>query len=103
MSYDRVTRKDAEKCAENLAKTLKKKLGKCWKQVDGKNVAEIGCWETDYNPTYGGININEIMSEGGGVDGPFGLRRLKPDTFCVATRYAEKAVEIERKRKEEEE
>lgn len=91
---DRYTKKDAEKCAENLANTLKKKFGKCWRREGNKNVAQVGCWEYDHNSTYGGGVIHEMVNEGGGVDEPFGSRRLKPDTFCVATRMAERAVKI---------
>ena len=91
---DRYTKKDAEKFAGQLAKVLNKKMGQCWKTVDGKNVAEIGCWEYDHNSVYGGGTIHEIMNEGGGVDEPFGSRRLKPDTFITAVRMAIKSVEI---------
>ena len=93
---DICTKKDARRCAESLAKALNKKFGKCWKRIDGKNVAEIGCWEYDHNSIYGGGLIEEIMNEGGGVDLPFGSRRLKPDTFCVATRFAETALKIQK-------
>jgi hypothetical protein len=96
---DRYTKKNAEQCAERLATTLGKKFGKCWIRVDGKNVAQIGCWQYDHNSIYGGGVIEEIMNEGGGIDQPFGSRRLKPDTFCVAVNMAEKAVHIDREKK----
>lgn len=91
---DRYTKKDSQRCAESLAKTLNKKFGNCWKSKDGKNTSEVGCWELDHNPIYGGSVIHEIMNESGGVDEPFGSRRLKPDHFCTATKFAEKAVRI---------
>lgn len=93
---DRYTKKHAEQCANRLAVVLKKKMGKCWKTVDGKNVAEIGCWSYDHNSIYGGGNIEEIINEGGGITHPFGSKRLKPETFCDATSMSERAVEIDR-------
>lgn len=96
---DRYTKNDARRCAENLAHALKKKFGKCWKREGNENVAEIGCWEYDHNSVYGGGTIHEIMNKGGGVDEPFGSRRLKPDTFCSATKMAVKAIEISREEK----
>lgn len=96
---ERKTQKDAVICAKRIANTLGKKFGNCWKRVDGKNVADIGCWNLDYNPTYGGAVIEEIMSEGGGVDNPLGMRKLKPSEFCSATQMAERAVMIEREKR----
>ena len=95
----RYTRKDAERCAIRLAETLGKKIGKCWIKKNGKNVAIIGCWDLDYNPTYGGAVIEEIINVGGGVTHPFGSRRMKADSFCQATRMAQDAVNIDRKKR----
>ena len=96
---DRYTKKDAENCAGRLAKSLGKKFGNCWSRKGNENKAEIGCWTLDNNPTYGGSVIEEIMNESGGVDTPFGSKRLKPEAFCDAMRIAEKAVEIAKEKK----
>ena len=95
---DRYTKKDAEQCAGFLAKSLNKKMGKCWKKVGNKNVADVGCWQYDHNPIYGGGMITEISNESGGETTPFGSKRLKPEQFCDAMRIAEKAVEISKKK-----
>ena len=95
---DRYTKKDAEQCAGFLAKKLNKPIGKCWKQVDGKNVAQVGCWQYSHNSIYGGGMITEIANESGGEKTPFGSKRLKPEHFCDAMRIAEKAVDISKER-----
>jgi len=86
--------KKQDKCAERLAKKLKKRFGDCWKKVKGKNVARKGCWYTDDNSIYGGSVINEMSNEHGGVRQPFGPQRRKPTNFCETTRFAERAIEI---------
>lgn len=96
---ERYTMKDAESCAKRLAETLGKKFGSCWKKTKDGNVAEVGCWELDHNSIYGGSNINEIYNEGGGVTLPFGEGRMKPEHFCRAVQFAEKAVEIDREKR----
>lgn len=93
---DRYTKKDAERCAKDLARTLKKPFGNCWAKKKGRNVAKIGCWDVDYNPIYGGAVIEEIHNEAGGISHPFGSRRMKPSEFCQATNMAVRAVEIDR-------
>lgn len=91
--------KKSEECAKRLARLLKKQMGDCWKKKkDGKLKAKIGCWDIDCNPIYGGCVIEEMMSEGGGVDHPFGPRRRKPTEFCDTINFAIRVMEY-RKRK----
>jgi len=58
----------------------------------GKHVArrydDVGGWRLDYNPVYGGIVIEEIVNEGGGVSHPFGDRRLAPGEFLRTIMFA---------------
>jgi hypothetical protein len=96
---DRYSKKDAEQCASYLAKALKRQFGNCYKRTRSGSKAKVGCWELDCNSTYGGCVINQIANESGGVTQPFGARRLKPEYFCIATHFAEKALEYKKRRK----
>lgn len=96
---DRFTRKDSERCAKRLAEKLGKKFGSCWKNVNGKQVPDIGCWNLDHNPIYGGSVIEEVISEGGAIHHPLGDRRMKPEAFCSAVRLAENAIDIDREKR----
>ena len=94
----RVTKKDVGGCASRLADDLGKKFGGCWRRKNGKLEAVVGCWTVDYNPTYGGAVIQEIVSKGGGVTQPFGPMRRKPGVFCETTRFAQDALRVDRGR-----
>jgi len=97
---DRYTKKDAMRCAKSFASVIgKKQVGDCWKVVNGKNVAKIGCWEVDYNPIYGGAIITEIHNAGGGITHPLGEGRLRPFEFCRSLQIAERAIGIDRSKK----
>jgi len=97
---DRYTRKEANGCAERLAKIVGKQFGNChvkdpstesgWRWIEG-------CWTTDYNTTYGGIKMVEIMERGAQSD-ILGERRRSPREFCEAVWFAEKVLDIDRKR-----
>ncbi len=76
---DRYTRKDAEKALQRLADATGHRLAESWNDVGG--------WELDYNPTYGGCVINEISNEGGAVSQPFGCQRHSPREFCDMVRF----------------
>ena len=99
----RYTGKDARNCGRRLANLLDREFGddksSCWVRKNGKLTAKIGCLTVDYNPIYGGAILEEMMNEHGGVSHPFGEGRLKPYEFCRATRYAEGAVEMDRKKR----
>jgi len=95
----RVTKKDIGGCASRLADDLGKKFGGCWVRKKGKLEAIVGCWEVDYNPTYGGAVIQEMMNTRGGVHQPFGSMRRKGRDFCDTTRFAQDAIRLYKKRK----
>ena len=94
-----MAKKRAFACFRRLATTLGKEHGDCWKKVGNKNVAKIGCWNFDYNPTYGGGVVVEIINEGGGEDMPLGMGRQKTEEFCRSVEMIEKALEIDRSKR----
>jgi len=95
----RVTKKDVGGCASRLADDLGKKFGGCWVRKNGKLQSIVGCWEVDYNPTYGGAVIQEMVNVSGGVHQPFGPMRRKPGDFCDATRFAQDAIRLYKKKR----
>ena len=92
-----VKRKWIEEDFEHLLKIMKKKRTK-WVHdpVTKQNKVNVGSWSLDYNPTYGGYNIEEVMSEGGGVYHPFGERRRKPTQFKDELKSMIRALEIKK-------
>lgn len=48
---------------------------------------DVGAYQLDYNPTYGGANVELIDNESGGVSQPFGSRRYKPQQFVDMVRF----------------
>ena len=70
----RYTIKEAEKCFEMLLKVKGKRKARSYN--------DVGAWRLDYNPTYGGIVIEEINNSTGGVGNPMGYRRRSPRDFC---------------------
>lgn len=97
MMADRYTRKDAEKCLERFAKIMGKNIG-FWKKEGDKVKPQIGNWDLDYNPIYGGAVIVELHNEQGGEDTPFGMQRRNPREFCDAISFAENAIRIKLKK-----
>lgn len=87
---DRYTRKDAEKCFERLLQTLGKRRARSYNDVGG--------WRLDYNPVYGGVKIEEIINEGGGVREPIIGNRLTPKEFCYTVNFTIRAMEAMRRR-----
>jgi hypothetical protein len=101
---ERYTRKDIQNCGRRLAQAVGHEFGDeksgCYeKTAEGRFKSKEGCLRVDYNPTYGGSIIEQIVGEAGGVTHPFGEGRLKGYEFCRATRYGEGAVELFKKRK----
>lgn len=95
----RITKKDIGGCASRLADDLGKKFGGCWVRKKGKRQSIVGCWEVDYNPTYGGAVIQEMINTKGGVHQPFGSMRRKPREFCDTTRFAQDTIRLSKKRR----
>ena len=76
----RYTRKDAEKAFDRLMRATKKDRARSYK--------DVGCYELDYNATYGGCVIHKIENERGGGSLPFGLHKMTPYEFCTAVDFA---------------
>lgn len=68
----RTTRKDMENSFIALAGALGRKVA-----IDHK---DIGAWEIDYNPAYGGARIEEIVNEHGATINI--TNRMPPVEFC---------------------
>ena len=96
----RVTKKQMLGCARRLVKDLDGQFGNCIIKKNGKFAGfKVGCWDVDYNPTYGGAVLYQIATEGGGQSQPFGSMRRKPSEFCDTTRFAQDAIRLCKKRK----
>lgn len=80
----RYTIKDAEEYFERLVRAKGKRIAKSYN--------DVGAWRLDYNPTYGGVVIEEIINEQGGVDMPLGYSRQSPREFCE---FVDKALKFE--------
>lgn len=89
----RLTRKDADECAEELARVIGKDFGDCLEKVGDKFEWKVGCWETDYSPTYGGILIREVLNKAHGIRPVFGEHRRRFSDFCDTTRFAITAID----------
>lgn len=76
---ERYTKKDAERALDGLMQFLNKKH-----TAFDHSPSDIGSWYLDYNATYGGAVIHEVLSEGYGVK-TLG-NRMKPYEFCQAIR-----------------
>jgi hypothetical protein len=80
----RYTKKDADKCLVRLAHAMGGRVAKSFDDVGGLRI--------DYEPIYGGVNVEEISNKSGGISQPFGIMRWKPEAFCHAVRMAEDVV-----------
>ena len=77
---DRYTRKDAERAFERLIKALGGRIATAYN--------DIGAYRLDWNGTYGGGNIEQIINKGGAVCQPFGGQRHNAREFCDMVRFA---------------
>lgn len=78
------TRKDATAAFERLIKAIGGRVAKDYK--------DVGAYRLDWNPTYGGGNIERIVSDGGGVSQPFGAGRMNASEFCDSVYFAMNAL-----------
>jgi hypothetical protein len=94
-----VKRKFIEEDFERLLKSMNKERTK-WVQdpVTKRNKVNVGSWSLDYNPIYGGYNIEEVMSEGGGINHPFGSTRKKPKQFNAELKSMIRALELKNRK-----
>lgn len=98
---DRYTRKDAEIALKRLGTVMGKQVGNCWfKNREGKWISNVGCWNLDYNPIYGGCVVTEIYNEGGAITHPFGSMRRSPREFYDAIWMTIRGIEMSRKQKQ---
>ena len=77
---DRCTRKDAEAQFSRLITVMGGRVAKDYK--------DVGAYRLDWNSTYGGGNIERIVSDTGGVSQPFGHTRKGAREFCEMCRFA---------------
>lgn len=80
MTNDRYTRKDAEAHFERLIKAIGGRIAEDYK--------DVGAYRLDWNPTYGGGNIERIINAQGGVSQPFGAHRRNAKEFVNAVYFA---------------
>ena len=81
---ERGTKAQVDRVFARLLEVLGKRLAKSYKDVGG--------WQLDYNPTYGGYMIEEIHNDKGGVCTPMGQRRMPAREFHEALHFAISAV-----------
>ena len=60
---------------------------------------DVGGWELDFNPTYGGYVIYEVANTGGGQRHPLGSSRMKPSVFYDALWFATRSIEAGKRRR----
>lgn len=82
---DRYTRKDAEAAFVHLCRAVGKGTATSYN--------DVGAWTLDYNATYGGAVVAEIVNDGGGQSHPLGDRRMSPREFCAAAWFAIRAID----------
>lgn len=68
------TKQDAERSFDLLLKILGKEKAESYN--------DVGKYNLDYNSTYGGVLIEEIISSTGAVRHPFGAYRKSIREFC---------------------
>ena len=68
----RTTRKDMDNSLIALTEALGKRIAKDYK--------DVGAWRLEYNSTYGGGRIEEIVNERGAVHDV--TNRMLPGEFC---------------------
>lgn len=73
---------------------IKNKFGLFLEAIGGKpafDYKDVGGYLLDY---YNGYTIERIMNEKGGINQPFGSRRMKPLEFWYAMDFAIDAIEV---------
>lgn len=92
----RIKRALVQKQMERIAAMLGKPTGSAWVREGDKNRAIIGTWSLDYNPIYGGYNVEEIVNESGAIRHPLGGTRMKGEAFSNALSMVAEALELSR-------
>lgn len=60
---------------------------------------DVGGYLFDYNPIYGGYNIERVYNAQGGIDQPLGANRMKPQEFWYAMRFAMDAIKVMKRKR----
>lgn len=89
----RMTRSDADAALERLCKALGARKAESWNDVGGLQL--------DYNPTYGGVYVEQIYNDAGAVTNPLGSRRMTLQEFYYAVRFALDALLLKEQIEEE--
>lgn len=88
---DRYTRQDAFAAFNRLVAAIGGRVAEDYK--------DVGAYRLDWNSTYGGGNIERIVSTSGGVTQPFGGGRHKAKEFCNMVHFTLNALgEAERRK-----
>jgi len=85
MTGDRYTRKDAERAFVRLCGMTGHRPARAWNDVGG--------WLFDWNGTYGGGVVAEVVTDGGGQSHPLGDRRRTAREFCDAVYFAARVLD----------
>lgn len=83
----RTTKKDVEAAFDRLLEAIGGKRA--------TSCSDVGGYRLNHNSCYGGWVIEQVTNESGGVDCPFGHRRMPATEFCVAVYFACRAIEQE--------
>lgn len=87
---DRYTKQDAFAAFNRLVAAIGGRVAEDYK--------DVGAYRLDWNGTYGGGNIEQIINAGGGVRQPFGAERHKAREFCTMIHFTMKALALAEKR-----
>lgn len=93
----RMKREFLQRQMERIAAMLGKPTGSAWVREGDKNRAIIGTWSLDYNPIYGGYNVEEIVNELGAIHHPLGGTRMTGEAFSNALSMVAAALELSRR------
>ena len=83
---DRYTRKDAEAAFDNLCAATGHRKATSYN--------DVGAWELDAVPQYGGYVINQISNLASGVTCPLGDTRHGARDFCRMVYFAIRVLEV---------
>lgn len=93
----RTTRRQAEMAAERLVRACGGQMSKGWTRgEDGQLRADVGAFVLDYAACYGGYQLQQHVTDGGGVSTPFGDRRMSAREFWDACYFACRALDVYR-------
>lgn len=58
-----------------------------------QHYGDVGGWQLNYAPIYGGYNIEEIMNSAGGITHPIWEGRMKPSQLVEAMLFTMRTIE----------